>query len=88
MMPEEPFLQSDLTRALIGPRSEDYVTKWTRMAAKAGGDLDKAAKAISWNWPAFLFPFAWPLYRKLWAFGSVVLAALLLVLLVPDEYEL
>jgi hypothetical protein len=84
---EEPFLQSDLTRALVGPRSDDYAAKWTRMAEKSGGNLDKAARAISWNWAAFLFPFAWPFYRKLWWFGSLLLLGFLIVVLAPDEYE-
>uniref|UniRef100_A0A9E8A0E7 DUF4339 domain-containing protein n=1 Tax=Bosea sp. NBC_00436 TaxID=2969620 RepID=A0A9E8A0E7_9HYPH len=60
--PEQPaqvsdaFLDSKLTRALIGTKQEHYLGKWRAILAKANGDPSRIATVTSWNWPALFMP--------------------------------
>lgn len=89
--PEQPaqnsdaFLDSELTRALIGTKQEHYLGKWRAILAKANGDPAKIATVTSWNWPALFVPYAWLLHRKLYALGGIVLAVQLVYVLLPES---
>lgn len=89
--PEQPasepndFLDSELTKALIGKKQDYYFGKWRTILAKAGGDPAKVATTSSWNWPALFLPYGWLLYRKMYGFGSAILAIQLAYVLLPDS---
>lgn len=80
----DAFLDSDLTRVLIGRKHEHYLASWRSLLAKASGDPEKVAQVSSWNWPALVFPYGWLLYRKMYVLGAVVLAFQLAYVLLPD----
>lgn len=50
---------------LVGTKSEYYLPKFQEMKAQN--------KKTSWNWPAFLVSPYWMIYRKMYAYGAVVL---------------
>lgn len=89
--PEQPvsapndFLDSELTKALIGKRQDHYLAKWRAILAKVGGDPAKIATTSSWNWPALFLPYGWLLYRRMYVLGGIVLAVQLAYLLLPDS---
>lgn len=89
--PEQPtpepndFLDSELTKALIGKRQDHYLAKWRAIMAKAGGDPAKIATTRSWNWPALFLPYGWLLYRRMYVLGGIVLAVQLAYVLLPDS---
>ncbi len=51
--------------AFVGQKSDYYLPRFRRMA--------RSGKNTSWNWAAFLFGPLWLLYRKMYAFGAVVI---------------
>ena len=53
--------------AFIGKNSDKYLNKFRRFT-QSGED----AFAVTWHWPAFVVPFFWMLYRKL--YGWMILA--------------
>lgn len=79
------FLNSELTKALIGKKQDYYLGKWRPILAKAGTDPKKLATASSWNWPALFLPYGWLLYRKLYVLGGMLLAVQLAYVLLPDS---
>lgn len=81
----DAFLDSDLTTALIGTKQEHYLGKWRTILAKANGDPAKIATVTSWNWPALFVPYAWLLYRKLYALGAIALVVQLTYVLLPES---
>lgn len=89
--PEQPapesndFLDSELTKALIGRKQDHYQAKWRTILARAGGDPAKVATTRSWNWPALFVPYAWLLYRRMYVLGGIVLAFQLAYVLLPDS---
>lgn len=89
--PEQPapepddFLDSKLTKALIGRKQDHYLAKWQAILAKAGGDPAKIATTSSWNWPALFVPYGWLLYRRMYVLGGIVLAVQLAYVLLPDS---
>jgi hypothetical protein len=82
-----PFLSSELTLLLLGPRSAKYLAKWGKSFAKSGPEITQAVKIRSWNWAAFLFPTVWPFYRRLWSFGAVIMAIQIGVIFLPNELD-
>ncbi|HEX8655426.1 MAG TPA: DUF2628 domain-containing protein [Allosphingosinicella sp.] len=55
----------------IGPNADRFRSAWEATRAKT---LDgRGGIALGFCWPAFLFGFAWFLYRKMWAFGLLLL---------------
>lgn len=50
---------------LVSAKSEYYLPKFQEMKAQN--------KKTSWNWPAFLITPYWMIYRKMYAYGAVVL---------------
>lgn len=79
------FLDSELTKALIGGKPDHYLAKWRTLLAKAGGDLAKVVQTTSWNWPALFIPYGWLLFRKMYAGGGILLALQLVPVLLPDS---
>lgn len=79
------FLDSELTKALIGRKQDHYLAKWRVILTKAGGDPAKIATTSSWNWPALFVPYGWLLYRKLYVLGGIILAFQLAYVLLPDS---
>lgn len=79
------FLDSELTKALIGKRQDHYLAKWRAILAKAGGDPTKIPTTSSWNWPALFLPYGWLLYRRMYVLGAIVLAVQLAYVLLPDS---
>ena len=61
-------------RHYIGPRYNHYMKKFELMRAKK--------RAISWNWPAFLAPPFWMIFRKLYLPGFLLLLPLLAAFLI------
>jgi len=57
--------------AFIGPRAERFHGAWE--ATRAKNVEGRGGIAFGFCWPALLFGFAWFLYRKLWAFGLMLL---------------
>lgn len=80
----DAFLDSELTKALIGKKQDHYLTKWRALLGKAGGDQAKVAQTTSWNWPALFIPYGWLLYRKMYVLGGIVMAFQLVSVLLPD----
>jgi len=39
--------------------------------------MERSGSRVSWNWPAFLFSFAWMYYRKLWAPATLAAVAII-----------
>jgi len=79
------FLGSEMTKLLIGPKSEHYLAKWRAILAKANGGTAKVATVTSWNWPALFVPYAWLLYRKLNVLGAIALLVQLAYMLLPES---
>ncbi len=57
----------------LGPNADRFLAVWQRtrekLLAKGTGN------AVGWSWSAFVFSFAWFLYRKQWVAGIVLIAA-------------
>lgn len=66
-------LWDDLLR-FVGPKADVYAGKF-----RGFGTLARPRFAVTWHWPAFLVPFFWALYRKLWSLAAVVWIAEFLV---------
>lgn len=57
--------------AFLGPNSGAFRTAWERGRANVG---DGGVGIVrGWSWPAFVFGFAWLLYRKQWVNGIFML---------------
>lgn len=54
-------------QTLVGAKSEYYLPKFQETKAQN--------KKTSWNWPAFLITPYWMIYRKMYAYGAIVLGA-------------
>lgn len=50
----------------VGPNAPYYVPRFHKMA--------RTGSTIAWNWPAFLIPHIWLLYRKQYLAGGIALA--------------
>ncbi|HYG30670.1 MAG TPA: hypothetical protein VD887_10705 [Allosphingosinicella sp.] len=61
----------DEIAAFIGPNAESFHGAWEATRAKNAGG--RGGIAFAFCWPALLFGFAWFLYRKMWAFGLLLL---------------
>ncbi|HEX8365131.1 MAG TPA: hypothetical protein VF603_07595 [Allosphingosinicella sp.] len=61
----------DEIAAFIGPNAESFHGAWEATRAKNVGG--RGGIAFAFCWPALLFGFAWFLYRKMWAFGLLLL---------------
>jgi hypothetical protein len=71
----EGFLASEMTKAIIGKRSDFYIKRWTKLLEKTNGDYKKAATQALWMTAPLLIPFSWLFYRKMYVYGSVVFLA-------------
>ncbi len=79
------FLDSELTKTLIGKKQDHYLAKWRTILAKAGGNPTKIATISSWTWPALFLPYCWLLYRKMYVLGGFVFAFQLVYVLLPES---
>ena len=52
----------------IGKNAEKYLTKFQQFQVNGGDQF-----SVTWHWPAFLFPFFWMVYRKLYLWALLVL---------------
>jgi hypothetical protein len=70
----ERTLMKENYRSFIGKHADSYLARFERFT-KHGTDTF----AFTWHWPAFLVPFPWMLYRKLywWAVVALLMDALL-----------
>lgn len=58
---------ADDLAVFIGKNSEKYLRKFTKFRRNGTDGF-----AATWNWPAFLVPFYWMLYRKLYLWALLV----------------
>lgn len=68
--PEPENVPPDRERFLkryIGENAVDYLQTFRRFRRSGRNHF-----IITWHWPAFLFPFLWSLYRKLWGWSVVI----------------
>lgn len=68
------FLESEITKALVGPRSEYYLGQWQKIVRRCNYDVAKALTVPSWNWPAFFLSYPLSLYRFLYWPAGVLFA--------------
>lgn len=73
----QTFLASDLTKQIIGKNADFYINKWNVFLQNDSFNLNAVARQRSWNWSAFLIPYAWLIYRKMYGWGAAVIAFLL-----------
>lgn len=64
----------ELEKRFFGKKADYYLRKLDKMTASGSN--------VSWNWPAFLFSYYWPFYRKLYALGGIYLGFSVLVSIV------
>lgn len=74
---QTPGINADLQQ-LVGKKTEYYATKFQMM--KSHG------KSYSWNWAAFLVTPYWMMYRKMYGYGAVVLAADIIISLIGSGF--
>ncbi|MCL1940076.1 MAG: DUF2628 domain-containing protein [Desulfovibrionaceae bacterium] len=61
-------IPDDLFATFIGPNAPYYMRHFA-VFRLLGGNF-----TTSWNWPAFLLPYAWLFYRKMYLYGLIALA--------------
>ena len=54
-------------KRFVGENALDYLETFRRFHRAGRNHF-----LITWHWPAFLFPFLWSLYRKLWGWSIVI----------------
>ncbi len=64
---EEAFQGPDQVALFIGPANEKYRRVFDRFTQRGRSSLP-----LSWNWGAFVSPFLWAMYRKMWLWGLVI----------------
>lgn len=74
------FLDSDITKAIVGPHYERYRRKWTRLIEKHDNVPSAVGVIGSWNWAAAFFTYIWAFYRKQWGLGALALGAWIIFL--------
>lgn len=57
----------DQVALFVGPANDRYRAVFTRFSRQGGPGI-----ALSWNWAAFISPFLWAMYRKMWLWGLVI----------------
>ncbi|MBY0510194.1 MAG: lysozyme inhibitor LprI family protein [Rhodospirillaceae bacterium] len=74
----EQFIASPALNQMVVRNTDRFREKWKRMFAKAQ-TIQKMQATRSWNWPSFLLPGVWMLYRRMYLYGAVYLAGLAFV---------
>ena len=73
--PDQACIRADLT-TFFGPNADTYLQVYEGMRAATGA---KRILPRSWNWSAFLLGFVWFFYRKMYAYGALLLFAPMVV---------
>lgn len=60
---------ADLT-TFFGPRSEVYLDTYEKMRQASGS---RRTMPRTWSWPVFLGSFTWFFYRKMYAYGAMLI---------------
>ena len=66
---DQQRIRADLT-TFFGPRAEVFLDIYEKMRSGSGR---RRAAPISWNWPVFLGSFTWFFYRKMYAYGAMII---------------
>jgi len=64
---EDTFEGPDQVALFVGPANDHYRAVFARFSPRGGSGI-----ALSWNWAAFISPFLWAMYRKMWSWGLVI----------------
>jgi hypothetical protein len=62
-------VRADLT-AFFGPNADTYLDVYERMRANSGVTR---MNVRTWSWPVFLGSFTWFFYRKMYAYGAMLI---------------
>lgn len=68
---DQARVAADLT-AFFGPRSEVYLDTYEKMRSGSGR---QRTMPRTWSWPVFLGWFTWFFYRKMYAYGALLVIA-------------
>lgn len=63
-------LAEEDVRAFVGPNADYYLQAWSAVDPNGG------LQALRWNWPAFFLNVLWLLYRRMYKYFWISLAAL------------
>jgi hypothetical protein len=69
--PDQERVRADLSE-FFGPRAEVYLAVYDKMRE---APVAKRAVIRSWSWPVFLGAFTWFFYRKMYAYGALLIIA-------------
>ena len=68
---DQARVHADLT-TYFGPRSEVYLETYEKMRSATGR---QRTMPRTWSWPVFLGSFTWFFYRKMYAYGAMLVIA-------------
>ena len=66
---DQTKVRSDLT-TFFGPRAEVYLDTYEKMRSATGR---QRTMPRTWSWPVFLGSFTWFFYRKMYAYGAMII---------------
>jgi hypothetical protein len=66
---DQQRVRADLT-TFFGPRAEVFLDMYEKMQSGTGR---RRTAPISWSWPVFLGSFTWFFYRKMYAYGAIII---------------
>jgi hypothetical protein len=73
--PDQERVRADLSE-FFGPRAEIYLAVYDKMRE---GPAAKRMVTRSWSWPVFFGAFTWFFYRKMYAYGALLIIAPLIL---------
>jgi hypothetical protein len=65
---DQARVRANLT-TFFGPRAETFLDIYETMRSGTGG---RRARPVTWSWPVFLGSFTWFFYRKMYAYGAMI----------------
>lgn len=66
---DQARVRADLT-TFFGPRAEVYLDTYEKMRSATGS---RRMMPRTWSWPVFLGSFTWFFYRKMYAYGAMII---------------
>lgn len=66
---DQQRVRADLT-TFFGPRAEVFLDSYEKMRSGTGA---RRTAPKSWSWPVFLGSFTWFFYRKMYAYGAMII---------------
>jgi hypothetical protein len=66
---DQQRIYADLT-TFFGPRAEVFLDTYEKMRSGTGA---RRTAPKSWSWPVFLGSFTWFFYRKMYAYGAMII---------------